>query len=162
MDLTSDEVVRRLQARVAPEGPARGTLWDITDRGYVGGFKGNTFWIRIARRAPQFYATHVFGRIEERPAGSAVVIHFGHRQYATFVLWIMRALGLLLVGGALLAGMRQPVFLLGALWVVAVTSFLLWIYRLRSEDKDRLRSLVVASTRTDQRPDDALANSVIT
>lgn len=147
-DLPPDKVLARLRSSVGQETALGGIIWDTTDREYVGSFDGMKFRIRIARRTPQFYATHVFGRVEDRDRGSVVVFHFGRRTSASVALWIIRIAGALLVGGALLAAFQEPlepIFLFAALWVAAGIGSMLWLYRLRPRDRDRLRKLILAS-----------------
>lgn len=104
--------------------------------------------MRRAQRLSAFYATYLFGRIEEREGGSAILFHFGRRSLAEGALWVMRVAGVVLVAGALLAAIQQPIFVLGALLTAVGTGSLLWLYRMRDEDKDRLHQLVTSAAST--------------
>jgi hypothetical protein len=145
--LPAEEVLRRLKATVASETSIGGVLWDPVGRGYVGSFSGQTFRIRIARRTPRFYATHVFGRVEERPTGSGIIFHFGRRSYATWAIWIIRIVGATLFLAALVAAVKDPVFAFSAIFVALGVGSLLWLYRIRNDDQERLRALIVSAGR---------------
>ena len=147
--MPSAEAIRRLQSSVTKEGPAGAIVGEFGRRGYVGSFNGSAFRIRVARPMSQFYATYVFGRIDEQEVGSVIAFHFGHSSYANWALWVIRIVGALLVGGALIAAVQQPVFVFGAMFVALGVGLLLWAYRLRADDKERLLSLIVASTRAE-------------
>lgn len=141
-----DEILHRLQSRVAPDGMAGAMFGDRAHQAYVGSFNGRAFRIRSGRPMPQFYATYLFGRIEEKDGGSVITFRFGHRPSATWALWILRIVGAFLVSGALLAALQQLVFFFGAVFVAVGMGLLLWAYRLRADDKERLRSFVVTAT----------------
>jgi hypothetical protein len=145
VDLSPDETLRRLRARVQEESPQSILFGDRFGVGYVGSFEGNAFRIRIGRPLSRFYATYVFGRVDGRNAHSVIRLHFGRRLAAAWALWIIRVVGLLLVAATLAAAFRQPVFVSGAVFVTFGLGLLLWAYRLRPDDMKRLRGLITSS-----------------
>lgn len=141
------ETLQRLERGTTPER-VTGALLGERSPGVVGSFRGNEFRIRIARPVSQFYATYLVARVEPSEQGSEIVYRFAHRTWAAAALWVLRGAGALLVSGALLAALAQPVFIFGAFFVGIGTALLLWTFRLRQADKDRLLSFVIGSTQS--------------
>lgn len=141
-DLGPDQILERLRGTVTADRGVAAVTGDLREGSYAGLVDGSSFRIRVTHRMPQFYATYLCGNVEVRSGQSMITFHFGRRAPATFALWVIRVLGGLLILGSLLAGMRQRVALVALVLVAFGVGLLLWLYRLRSDDMERLRTLV--------------------
>jgi hypothetical protein len=149
IEVSVTEALRRLQKHVRKESVTGAIIGERANGGYVGSFEGTVFRFRMARPMSQFYATYLYGEVKQHDGAQVITFRFGHRTSATWALWIIRLVGALIVATTLVAALQQPVFVFGAVFVAVGIGLLLWAYRLRPDDKERLRSLLVTSTRRD-------------
>jgi hypothetical protein len=139
--LSSAEAIARLANRVAPEGPLGFAVGDRSGD-YVGVFEGARFRIRRATPIARPYAVQAYGSVHDRNGGSVVIVTLRRSHVMTALVWVMRILTLVLMAGALLAAIRQPVFLAFGVFVALGGGALLWDARERTRDRQDLRRLI--------------------
>ena len=142
LTMSSREALDRLASRVRPERPLALTTGDWID-GYVGAVRTDGFNFRRATNIPRLYAVQGFGSIVDEGMGSVVRIRFRRNRFTTGLVWFMRILTLLLVAGALLAALRQPVFLAFGAFAAVGGGAIIWNARERESDRRRLREFVL-------------------
>ncbi|TMF22597.1 MAG: hypothetical protein E6I28_14350, partial [Chloroflexi bacterium] len=142
------EVMARLSSRVRSARVMSALTGDWSQgEGVVGSISERGFDLRRKRFVANPYAVHAFGTIR-RNALTTIVVEFRRTHLATWVLRILRALGILIVGGALVAALRQPIFLTFAAFAATGMAVLFWGWRERAEDRVILRRFL-----TDTFPD---------
>jgi hypothetical protein len=146
LTMSSREALDHLASRVPPERPLALLTGDWID-GYVGAVRPEGFHIRRATNIPRLYAVQAFGSIVDEGMGSVVRIRFRRNRFAAGLVWFMRIFTLLLVAGALLAALRQPVFLTFGAFVAVVAGAIIWNARERESDRRRLREFVLNAFR---------------
>ena len=125
LPLSAAEATARLSTRVAVErstvrfalGDWFGDWFGDWSRDYVAEVRGPSFRIRRAARLARPYAVRAYGLMRDTDGGCTVTVHVRRSRLATVVLWTFRIFILLLVGLAVVAAIRQPVFLVFGLFV---------------------------------------------
>jgi hypothetical protein len=144
-----EEFLSRLKQTV---GPARGVslfTGDGRKSGFVAEFPTNrTFRVRKAGVGPALYVLHLHGRLVDSTPGCSISIKFEQHPVGRVVIWSQWVLVVVLAAFALIAALRQPIFLAFAGFVLFGGAALLWNERARGSRSD-LRALIIDVARTD-------------
>ena len=108
----------------------------------MGDFKGSHFTIRVQGPLPTPYDMRAVGEVENEGAGARLEVRIAQHPLG---VGLRRCEGvfLVLIGvGALLAALRQPVFLVFAVFIALGGGALMWTQRPRREDASSLRELI--------------------
>src|SRR5207237_7022128 len=113
------EAIDRLSSRVRAERPLALATGDWSD-GYVGDFNAGRFRIRPATNIPRLYAVQAYGSVRDDADGSVMSVKFRRNGVANAIVWFARILFAVLITLQLIAGLRQPLFLTGAVCLAGV------------------------------------------